>query len=354
MPPKTFLTILAKAAGIVNLVVSLFRRIRRTRAKDDIAQLPNFTFTMCRKFFGFTLACILGVDRLALAFVCQVAVRAVAVHGIGLDVVVEVYFQDALDPFFMRREFDRCHQFDAFVEVARHPVCRRNEDVFLAAVVEVEQAAVFQEAADDAVDFDVFADARQARADDADAADDEADLDAGCRRFIELGDDVLIEERIHLGHDDSFLAGLGLSDFLIDFLTEQDAVYVTNGIMHAKKLTQKGCIVYLIGGELKEATLALVGEEAMKTLGRYHFTKGFFGTNGIHIESGCTTPDIREAAIKEMAILRSAKAYILADSTKFGQVAPVTFSELDAVDIITTKLKDATFNKYKNIVEVAK
>ena len=86
--------------------------------------------------------------------------------------------------------------------------------------------------------------------------------------------------------------------------------------MHAKKLTQKGCIVYLIGGELKEATLALVGEEAMKTLGRYHFTKGFFGTNGIHIESGCTTPDIREAAIKEMAILRSAKAYILADSTK--------------------------------------
>ena len=55
-----------------------------------------------------------------------------------------------------------------------------------------------------------------------------------------------------------------------------------------------------------------------------------------------------------MAILRSAKAYILADSTKFGQVAPVTFSELDAVDIITTKLKDATFNKYKNIVEVAK
>ena len=43
-------------------------------------------------------------------------------------------------------------------------------------------------------------------------------------------------------------------------------MYVTNGIMHAKKLTQKGCIVYLIGGELKEATLALVGEEAMKTL----------------------------------------------------------------------------------------
>lgn len=180
---------------------------------------------------------------------------------------------------------------------------------------------------------------------------------------VAVRQDLNIDEKVQIGKyassliekDDFVYIDAGTTtDFLIDFLTEQDAVYVTNGIMHAKKLTQKGCIVYLIGGELKEATLALVGEEAMKTLGRYHFTKGFFGTNGIHIESGCTTPDIREAAIKEMAILRSAKAYILADSTKFGQVAPVTFSELDAVDIITTKLKDATFNKYKNIVEVAK
>ena len=161
---------------------------------------------------------------------------------------------------------------------------------------------------------------------------------------VAVRQDLNIDEKVQIGKyassliekDDFVYIDAGTTtDFLIDFLTEQDAVYVTNGIMHAKKLTQKGCIVYLIGGEL-------------------NFTKGFFGTNGIHIESGCTTPDIREAAIKEMAILRSAKAYILADSTKFGQVAPVTFSELDAVDIITTKLKDATFNKYKNIVEVAK
>ena len=160
---------------------------------------------------------------------------------------------------------------------------------------------------------------------------------------VAVRQDLNIDEKVQIGKyassliekDDFVYIDAGTTtDFLIDFLTEQDAVYVTNGIMHAKKLTQKGCIVYLIGGELKEATLALVGEKAMKTLG--------------------TTPDIREAAIKEMAILRSAKAYILADSTKFGQVAPVTFSELDAVDIITTKLKDATFNKYKNIVEVAK
>lgn len=116
---------------------------------------------------------------------------------------------------------------------------------------------------------------------------------------VAVRQDLNIDEKVQIGKyassliekDDFVYIDAGTTtDFLIDFLTEQDAVYVTNGIMHAKKLTQKGCIVYLIGGELKEATLALVGEEAMKTLGRYHFTKGFFGTNGIHIESGCTTP----------------------------------------------------------------
>ena len=122
---------------------------------------------------------------------------------------------------------------------------------------------------------------------------------------VAVRQDLNIDEKVQIGKyassliekDDFVYIDAGTTtDFLIDFLTEQDAVYVTNGIMHAKKLTQKGCIVYLIGGELKEATLALVGEEAMKTLGRYHFTKGFFGTNGIHIDhtrypGGCDQRD---------------------------------------------------------------
>ena len=158
-----------------------------------------------------------------------------------------------------------------------------------------------------------------------------------------------------IGDNDFVYLDAGTSvGYMVEFLAEKRAAFVTNAVAHAQRLAAQGNRVLLIGGELKSSTEAVVGALAIELLRKYHFTKGFFGTNGIHIESGCTTPDIREAAIKEMAILRSAKAYILADSTKFGQVAPVTFSELDAVDIITTKLKDATFNKYKNIVEVAK
>lgn len=40
----------------------------------------------------------------------------------------------------------------------------------------------------------------------------------------------------------------------------------------------------------------------MQTLRKYHFTKGFFGTNGVTKKAGFTTPDANEAMVKKTAI----------------------------------------------------
>ena len=45
----------------------------------------------------------------------------------------------------------------------------------------------------------------------------------------------------------------------------------------------------------------VVGSEAMQTLRKYHFTKGFFGTNGVTKKAGFTTPDANEAMVKKTA-----------------------------------------------------
>ena len=66
------------------------------------------------------------------------------------------------------------------------------------------------------------------------------------------------------------------------------------------KLSENGFRVILIGGELKAATEAIVGNEAYAALQKYNFTKGFWGTNGVSELSGFTTPDINEAMIKGM------------------------------------------------------
>ena len=59
------------------------------------------------------------------------------------------------------------------------------------------------------------------------------------------------------------------------------ATFVTNAVSHARKLAAAGNRVILIGGELKGTTEAVVGSQAILAIQGYHFTKGFFGTNGV-------------------------------------------------------------------------
>lgn len=87
---------------------------------------------------------------------------------------------------------------------------------------------------------------------------------------------------------------------MLSYLTEKSATFVTNAVAHAKTLAAAGFRVYLVGGELKGSTEAVVGNQALMNLQSYHFTKGFFGTNGISRQSGLTTPDMNEAMVKRL------------------------------------------------------
>lgn len=62
---------------------------------------------------------------------------------------------------------------------------------------------------------------------------------------------------------------------MVDYLTEKKATYVTNGLLQAQILSQKGFRVICLGGEVRGVTGACVGARAYQDLSRYHFTKGF-------------------------------------------------------------------------------
>ena len=120
--------------------------------------------------------------------------------------------------------------------------------------------------------------------------------------------------------------------YMLDFLEEKDAVFVTNAVAHAQRLAAMGCRVLLVGGTLKAATEAA---SAARMLRDYHFTKGFFGTNGVSREAGFTTPDVNEALVKRTALEQCRRAYVLADHTKFQVVSAVTFASLEAALVLT-------------------
>ena len=128
--------------------------------------------------------------------------------------------------------------------------------------------------------------------------------------------------------------------FMLDAVTETSATFVTNAVMHAQRL---------VGGELKGSTEAVVGSQAMNTLRSYHFTKGFFGTNGASRREGLTTPDAGEALIKQTALEQCKQGYILCDSSKFDNVSSVTFASFDDAVILTEKCPER-YRECKNII----
>ena len=107
---------------------------------------------------------------------------------------------------------------------------------------------------------------------------------------------------------------------MIDYIANRQAVFVTNAIGHAKKLAEHGCKVYILGGEFKAVTEAIVGEEAVFTLDKYNFTKGFW--------------------------------YILADESKFSQISSVTFAPFEKATVITTELKQEIYKDCSNIINI--
>ena len=144
------------------------------------------------------------------------------------------------------------------------------------------------------------------------------------------------------------------TELMIEFINCRNVVFVTNGISHGKKLMYRNFTTYILGGEIKFKTEAIVGVEAIESLKKYNFTKGFFGTNGIHNEKGFTTPDIKEGLVKKEALKRCKESYILGDQTKFNEVSAITFGEIGDSKIITTNILDNIYKDASEILEVDK
>lgn len=178
-------------------------------------------------------------------------------------------------------------------------------------------------------------------------------------------DDISMHERYHLHSAEkeaiaAYASGLlRENDFVyIDAGTTTERlveavkpgpVYVTNSIGHAMKLLHKGCRVILPGGEIKPVTEALVGADTVDAVRRFHFTAGFWGTNGVSDRTGFTTPDPDEAAVKRTTMEHTERRYVLCDHSKFQIVSPVSFAAFPFAEIITDSGVDSRFRKYGNI-----
>lgn len=91
-----------------------------------------------------------------------------------------------------------------------------------------------------------------------------------------------------------------------------------------------------LGGTLRHSSLSAVGKYAESPLSEFSCSKLFLGVDGIDIDFGITTTDIREADLNKVMMRSAQKTIVLADSSKFRRRGFSKIANMDEVDLIVT------------------
>ncbi|HBT48462.1 MAG: Transcriptional regulator of sugar metabolism [Caldanaerobacter subterraneus] len=112
---------------------------------------------------------------------------------------------------------------------------------------------------------------------------------------------------------------------------------ITNALNVATELSTNPDInLFITGGKLKHDNQSMVGFETVNCIGKYNIDILFLGTGGISVEKGLTTSDIFEAEAKKAMIRSASRVIVVADSSKFGKVAMVSFATFNDIEKIIT------------------
>lgn len=90
------------------------------------------------------------------------------------------------------------------------------------------------------------------------------------------------------------------------------------------------------GGILRRGELSLVGHLAEQAIEEFYVDKLFMGVGGADLEAGFTEFNLEDTLIKKAMIRRAKEITVVADSSKFGQVAFTVIAPLGVANRIIT------------------
>jgi DeoR family fructose operon transcriptional repressor len=97
-----------------------------------------------------------------------------------------------------------------------------------------------------------------------------------------------------------------------------------------------GIDVLVAGGRVRAGDLACSNAHTKAFFTDIYADIALLGSGGVHAQAGLTDFYLDEIDVRRTIIANSARSYILADSSKIGQVAPYRVCDLGAVDGLIT------------------
>jgi DeoR/GlpR family transcriptional regulator of sugar metabolism len=125
---------------------------------------------------------------------------------------------------------------------------------------------------------------------------------------------------------------------LAQLLKEQvrAAFVITCSVPAALEVSSAGYDILLLGGMIRNKSLALLGRETLAIIERYRADKTFLGSTGFTAERGHSTPNPDDAQVKEALMRIADETYVLVDSSKYGHNCLTSFARLRDVDLTIT------------------
>jgi DeoR family transcriptional regulator, fructose operon transcriptional repressor len=134
-----------------------------------------------------------------------------------------------------------------------------------------------------------------------------------------------------------FVDGGTTTEFLAESLINKpQLMVVTNSLSLASRIGESSTPVFLLSGRVRATTLSSVGSKTVEDLLSYKAQIAFLGANGIDLDSGFTTVDPDEAAVKKVMIQNATETIVLADNSKFGASYSALFAGFENIDRLVT------------------
>jgi len=93
----------------------------------------------------------------------------------------------------------------------------------------------------------------------------------------------------------------------------------------------------LLGGVYVPSSDSFSGDESIDVLRRMGINKAFISAGGVDETRGVTCWNFHEVALKQAAMASAVESHLVVDSSKFGVVKAVRFSQIDDFDSIITE-----------------
>lgn len=126
--------------------------------------------------------------------------------------------------------------------------------------------------------------------------------------------------------------------YMIPYLAAKKGItVVTSGVKALSKLAEYDIRTVSTGGDLINSCLALVGDEAYRTLESFHADLAFFSCRGVSEEGYLTDISPEENGVRKKMMRHAKRSYLLCATEKFGKRYYHNLCHRDEIDGIITE-----------------